>query len=646
MPNVIAGAIGLLLFNIGLNIAIVNAVTLVIVPAIIRLGVGLALSAAASALTQRRTPSVKPSNGQQEIRQEVPVRRKCYGRVRVSGPIWWSETDTNNPDDAYIGVLVNHGRISEFHEFFLDDDAVTTDASGALLTPTKYIGDDETVSIIPRYGNATETEYAEILSAFTVPDCRGDGIASVLCRYNNFEDAETQIEVYPRGVPRFRATISGSVVYDPRDDNQDPDDETTWKASENPIVCLYTYMFLDPDGYGIDSSRGTGNLAEWKYAMDLCDVAIAKAATGWEKRYRVALINTLDRDPKDVVIDFLAACDGRTWPRADGTIGVSVGVFEEPTVTIGPQHILAVTDLQFGRDPIDTIGGVRAQYMSPDHDYLEQEMDPWPTGAVIESVFESRVAQLDLQMVPSHTQARRLAKREYVRNQGGWHGTLVCNLGALRARDERFINVVIPYLGIDASFELEDYAEDMNQGQVTLEINQVGSEIDDWDPEEEEGTPPAEAPGFAEQQVGQATGTPIGNMTGNGGLAAAFDGDTTENASNSAEGQAASGYYIGKTYSPGKRISRCLIWPSTDSAWAFGGATQITLALYGKAGTAPSTATDGTLLGSITVNNTTIGVREILSTDKVTTYDHAWVAVTANGGTRTYMAEMIVYEQI
>jgi hypothetical protein len=644
VPQILAGQIGLLLFNAGVSLAVVNAVTLTIVPALINLGIGLAVSAAAAALQNRRTPIIKPSDGQQEIRQEVPPRRKSYGTVRLSGPIFFSETVLASQELLYIGVLVNHGRIGSFIDYWIDDNQVEIDGSGNVTT-APYTD----VDILTRLGAAAETQYQQIEDNFAVSEFRGDGTASVLIIYDSFADAETQLENYPGGIPRFRTTISGSVVYDPRDQAQDTDDETTWESSDNPIVCLFTYCFLDPDGYGIPFSWVEDNLAEWEAAMDSCDEMVTLASAETEKRYRLAMSFDLTEDPKDVAQRILAACDGRMWPRRDGSMGISVGVFETPTITIGPEAIVGC-EMQRGRDRLDKIMGVRAQYMSPDHDYLEQEADLWPNGADVVTLVEERIASLDLTMVPSHSQARRLMKREYVRNTGGWHGTVICNLAGIRARDERFIRLVVPALEIDESFELIDYLQDLDEYRVTLEVSAVPASIDDWDPAEEEGTPPDTAPGLEEAEIDREAGTDIGNMTQGGGLAAAFDGETSESP-NQCSRQDTPGW-VGKTLAAPTRIARARIYSSNNSGYCEddgAGQPNITLQLYAKQGAAPSSSTDGTLLGSTGSfgdSNTSLMTRDIISNDIATEYDHVWVRVSKSSGAgeRMLIGELQLWE--
>ncbi len=156
----------------------------------------------------------------------------------------------------------------------------------------------------------------------------------------------------------------------------------------------------------------------------------------------------------------------------------------------------------------------------------------------------------------------------------------------------------------------------------------------------------------------------IGDMTGNGGLAAAFNGNTSQNLANSAQatvgpisptiGNNFLNSFVGQNYSGTSAthyaIDHATIYPSSDLGFGelfVGGPAgsfvqavwTIGFALYGKA-TAPTSYNDGTLLGSTNIGTggvfpqgvSGIGVDPItiISSDKLTTYPYVWIAVETN----------------
>ena len=145
----------------------------------------------------------------------------------------------------------------------------------------------------------------------------------------------------------------------------------------------------------------------------------------------------------------------------------------------------------------------------------------------------------------------------------------------------------------------------------------------------------------------------VGTMTAGGGLSAAFDGTTDQNAAASAAYDISTGdvtaltaqTYVGQNFgdcSPSAyAISSVTIFPTSDLGFAqvtrnapYSFSYTLTAYLYGSA-SAPSFYNNGTLLGSQVVGsgsvnlNTSIGSSpiSIVSSNQVTTYRYLWVAL-------------------
>jgi hypothetical protein len=104
--------------------------------------------------------------------------------------------------------------------------------------------------------------------------------------------------------------------------------------------------------------------------------------------------------------------------------------------------------------------------------------------------------------------------------------------------------------------------------------------------------------------------------------------------------------YMGKNFSASPRtVSGVICFGSNDQGFVNSGtgAANVTLSLYGKNGGAPSSATDGTLLGSSTfarTSNESAG-RYFASSDAATEYDYIWIRTSHDGSADTcYMTEI------
>lgn len=137
--------------------------------------------------------------------------------------------------------------------------------------------------------------------------------------------------------------------------------------------------------------------------------------------------------------------------------------------------------------------------------------------------------------------------------------------------------------------------------------------------------------------ISGATGTNIGNMTGGGGLAAAFDGTTSRGWAGAAWSAApATSYdiYVGKNYG-GQTIQQVVVYPSTDGGLLAVSALTYTYTLNLRAkATAPASASDGTLLGTTGSIANTLSPITIVSNDQATSWNYVWVELVAtkNGG--------------
>ena len=147
--------------------------------------------------------------------------------------------------------------------------------------------------------------------------------------------------------------------------------------------------------------------------------------------------------------------------------------------------------------------------------------------------------------------------------------------------------------------------------------------------------------------VAQGTGTIFGDFTTGVAIGNAFDG--TQNAASGASpsSNGTSGY-IGKNWGSGngKTISGVKIWAATNTGYINNNSHTFDIRLYGS-NTAPTNATDGTLVGTIASGTTSPysgDPRELMSGITATQYQYIWVAFIAGQYVDMYLAEVEFYE--
>ncbi|GGD30665.1 hypothetical protein [Aureimonas glaciei] len=267
----------------------------------------------------------------------------------------------------------------------------------------------------------------------------------------------------------------------------------TRKFSENAALIILDFM-TSPWGFRLDRSWVENALPDWITAANISDQAVALKAGGTEARWRLGMSYNMAERPVDVLQRMLDACDGAIFATPNQGLALKVGQWEEPTVTLDEDAVVAFSGLTRGGDVLTRATTVRARYTSRPHKYVEQDADPWVDDEAA-SVAGEDGPDLSLFACPSHSQARRLQKIAYHRLNPNWRGTLVCNLRGLAAMGHRFIRVSLADYGIDETFEIQGQpAFVMAEGSVVkgiqIEVASMSAAAYAWNPATEEGTAP------------------------------------------------------------------------------------------------------------------------------------------------------------
>jgi hypothetical protein len=144
--------------------------------------------------------------------------------------------------------------------------------------------------------------------------------------------------------------------------------------------------------------------------------------------------------------------------------------------------------------------------------------------------------------------------------------------------------------------------------------------------------------------IDRTTGSTITNADARPG--AGFDGTTSQTDAQATfrnnAGAGLSTLYYGKTTAVPTAIESVRVYGTSNLGFCFNSNPSITITLYGKQGTAPSSGTNGTSLGSTTFTDTNneSGGRTINSSDTATYWDHVWVNITQATNANMMIAEL------
>lgn len=463
----IAGYITSTLVGLGLSTFVAGAVANIAIGAAL-LGIGQIASAAFGG----SRPQTSTPQAQATINQSTGPRIRGYGRAKLGGTrAFWDSIDGS----LYQIIMAHHGKIDAFEQFYIGDIAVARDGSSNVTT-SPFAG---YVRIIDHDGDADQLADNDMLFKWPgiwTAEHRLRGIANWFVSFASPAAADYQA-VFPEGYNTpVRCVCRLSKVYDPRTG------DTVW--SDNASLCILDYL-THPDGY--NRSVEDIDLPSFAAFADDCYEAVPLANGGTEPRYRLWGVYGLTDDPQDVLGKMRATCDAEFYQTAEGKIAIRGGTWNPPTVTIRDTDILGHS-MEQGNNRFAAFNELKIIYTSPDHDYQSMEATAWE-DLPYQAERGALPSSLTLDMVPSPTQARRLAKIHIAKSNPAWKGTIVANLSALDALGERTVRIVLPELEIDDAFFVAGFSILPDLTGVEITVMSISEASYTWTTDEEGASP-------------------------------------------------------------------------------------------------------------------------------------------------------------
>jgi hypothetical protein len=420
MPQIIAGWAFTALAGAGVSVGTATVAANIIGS----IGASLLYTAAANALLAGSGPNQPEVKRDLSLPTERPAYRFVYGHDLAMG----TPAPVRQRGEYLIGCWILNSRPSALTDWTLYFDkrevAVTgdpfdfTDGGGAIGTTFPFIGSSGTEVCRIWFGRGDQTSPPEQITneypwasgadeeLFKVTDaCQGNTVMWAILRQGGADDLQ---ERWPSWPPLVEVLADYSLVYDPRDVAQDPDDPDTWTYSDTLSLCI-----LDAARQNPIRQYHTDNLLMDTFAdaADIDEELVELKAGGTEKRYTIA--GTLvwqDAEMEGQLIPLFAAGAARPI-RMNGRLGIAPGAWIAPTYTL--------TDfLTGGASRVGTQAGtvptqLRTSYTSPDRLYESAELEPYDIpGAQAMDGGLPTVRVLDLGFAGSPTQAQRVQKIE------------------------------------------------------------------------------------------------------------------------------------------------------------------------------------------------------------------------------------------
>lgn len=448
----------------------------------------------------------KPEAAKVPLTQAIPYRIWGVGRTRVAGAymLW----ESLGPKLFAVQAIAAH-RIRSFNRFWLHDDEVTVPPGGGVAS---YSGDryQNNVSVEYRLGLPTETAYAGPVAAFSssglwTTDHRGDGQASLFLEARATKQAN-QGKRFPYGVPSLSAEADLAFCWDFRDPDQDPNDSSTWAWTQNSAIICAWHLCFNEFGFRLDYRKALLPVLDlWIEEANICDEDVPLAGGGSEKRYQCNGTDSTENGPKSGLNAILASCDGHLVARGDGARILTVGKFRESRcVTLRDADIVG-HNIQYDVLFEEECNRLIPKFTYPATDYATSDTDYFEDVDAQTSAGRILAEEANYQWVHQWRQARRLGKRDWLRLRQKVKGTIDVRFSGINGVYARWVRLSTPLRLPRLNGKLVENRRSLlalTRGGFSMDVVQHPDDIDDWDPDVDEGTqPPVPTPPGDEEIV-------------------------------------------------------------------------------------------------------------------------------------------------
>lgn len=386
-----------------------------------------------------------------------------YGRSRVGGVrLYDASTGGTNQFLHRIIGFAGH-EIQSYDEIYLNDEVVTLDGSGNVISPARYNG---FVRLRPFYGTTTQTadpdlaaETAGLAEGRWTVNHRLLGVAYIYARFQYDPD------VFPNGIPIISATIKGRKVYDPR--------TTTTVWSDNPALCIRDYLTA---GFGLSQTSAQVDDASITIAANICEEVV-----DGEDRYTCNGSFVTGFTPSQVISDLLTSMGGLLW-YSQGQWRMKAAKYVTPTITFSESDLRSGVNLSTRHSRRNNFNTVKGKFKGPESTWQEADY-PTVTDPVFVSADNNLVNTLDfpLPYTTSSKRAQRIANIALRRNREQLTFSASFGLRALSVQVGDFVYINNTRFGwVNKPFEVSAWGFGLTETldlQVQMTLREISSAV-------------------------------------------------------------------------------------------------------------------------------------------------------------------------
>lgn len=481
------GAIG----AIGVGATTVGAI-------VTNLVVGYALSALASAFIKKPSSGAAMDTGLNITNTDPDAPGAIIiGLSKYAGVRRFHETSSKNRWLHFVNVYAIH-EIESVEKIYVDDVEVSVDADGWVTS-----GPYEGILRIKTY-NGTSTQTADPYLVDNSPSFdttfryQGLAIACVSAKWDS--------DVF-RGEPVISLLMKGAKIYDPRDDTQLLDDASTWKWSDNAILCAAHYLrgMPKPDYlgnlrrvFGTNAKDSDINWNEIAAEANIADEPVNLKEGGTQKRYTANGVMLANTEPGEGIQSIMKSAAGKQT-NSGGILSLRAGAARSPVMNFTQADIIGSISISASRPLAQTYNSVKGQYRGSASNFEPDDAPPFQDNDLVTKDGRESWLDLPLPFTDHPAAAQRIQRIALSENRRDKSIVIPVSLKGIKLRAGDWFTLTLPTRGfVNKAFEVNTWRFTTRNGQngipvfgVEVEAQEVDSGIWAWDPDAEHiVTPP------------------------------------------------------------------------------------------------------------------------------------------------------------
>lgn len=360
-----------------------------------------------------------------------------YGEYLVDNipPFFWAAKQPEGKGRVlYYGLIIGSETINAIKEFRLYGEPIALDDDQRLVTSPRFIvGGRKTVEVEARLGYVDDAVSAILKRDFPdhwTNDHIAPGMPYVVLAFEKPSNPQVFSDMFQSRQPNVSLLVEGALVFDPRDEDQDITDNSTYAFSKNNALAVLDFM---RSYRGQSISNSIIDVDSFIAAADHCDLIKDGVEDVASPQFQINGQYAVNQAPGDTLAAMTASFGADLQWNSQGKIVCEFGAPDETPFVIKDEWIISRS---FAREiPIyRRYNAIDVFFKDPDADYVQDVAGILQNQDLVDasnSVVRKAKEPFFNEYVTNQSQAVRLAWKQMHLMNPPQEGTLVLNHQAM-----------------------------------------------------------------------------------------------------------------------------------------------------------------------------------------------------------------------